>query len=380
MPRLDHRPSCVAQINLTASGNASLARCLPACHTSPPASSCPQHIATLNAYHFHHTTSAQSFNAIPQGDNTACQAKAAGRTPTTKPASFYHCDIVSPSHTAAMEAAESPKAGKPLHFHMPLSLQRFPKFAELPYDIRHKIWELAIYVPGIHFLRLEPNDEFRPAQWLRNKRLPKELQSNDLPYSSFLRPAFTSAAGDTSHYIQRNQALANLAHSCNEARYLVDRATSHPDNMRLPHAYGQDYQIGTGPLVTLARADDIVCIDYPEMKSTEEHRHLGLWTVNIDNRQFSKIRNVAVRYHITWGEDQRTCTNCGRVHEATRQKPKIPRHLNQFLTLFPKMEMFYLIDCFAVKRKEWRINPGKSVNPLCQDLTPRLTSDGGRPA
>ncbi|KXJ96318.1 hypothetical protein Micbo1qcDRAFT_199144 [Microdochium bolleyi] len=260
-----------------------------------------------------------------------------------------------------MKRATRETAGRALHFHMPLSLQRFPKFPELPYDIRHKIWELAIYVPGIHFLKMETNKDFKLAEWVSSKRLPRESRPQQFPYSSFLRPVFNSAAGDTSHYIQRNQALANLARSCNEARHLVDRAISHPDNMRLDHSYGQTHDESTGPLVAMAMAYDIVCIDYPDIRRAEGSKFLGPWSANIDKRHFGKIRHVAIRYHITWSEDRHICQECGRLHEARRQKPKMPRHLMQFLSLFPNLEMFYLIDCFAVKRPGWRKDPRSRV-------------------
>ncbi|WP_234038595.1 hypothetical protein, partial [Erythrobacter sp. YJ-T3-07] len=55
--------------------------------------------------------------------------------------------------------AEMPHGGggQPLHFELPPGLERFSYFKDLPYDLRYKIWQEAIYTPGIHFLKYERN-------------------------------------------------------------------------------------------------------------------------------------------------------------------------------------------------------------------------------
>lgn len=233
-------------------------------------------------------------------------------------------------------------------------MQQFSKFPQLPYDIRHRIWEVAIYVPGIHFLRFEGNEDFKPAYGTTERGVAPGYSAS--PYSARLAPLFENPEGDISHYLSRNTTLDRIASSCSEAKRLVWQALRHRDNLRLGHGY-----LETGPLVSFALGDDIVCVDYPEMQKPASVR-LGKWASWVDRSQLSKISKLAVRYQVSWGEDTRLCPGCGRVHESRRRTPKLPEHLFHFLTLFPRLDTLYLIDSFAAPKV---MDHKKSMLPPC---------------
>ncbi|KAH7039854.1 uncharacterized protein B0I36DRAFT_2914 [Microdochium trichocladiopsis] len=259
----------------------------------------------------------------------------------------------------------------PLHFDLPRTLQQFPKFAQLPYDIRHRIWEMAIYVPGVHFLRFEPNPEFQLdlAPPGSRESSPPTIKT---PYSARLAPLFENPKGDVSHYLTRNKYLDSLRDSCNEARRLVWQALKHPGNLRLGHGH-----LEPGPLVNLALADDIICVDYPEIQRSASVK-LGRWSVRLDRAQLSRIKKLAVRYQVSWGEDTRMCSGCGRVHESRRRTPKLPEHLIDFLCLFPGLETLFLIDSFAAPRGSSSNGHEKGEAPELTNAARRFECGGGR--
>lgn len=251
--------------------------------------------------------------------------------------------------------------GGRLHFTMPAGTERFARFKDLPFDLRHKIWEELIYTPGIHFLKFERNksrqrfsvddevihgnmlgvgDESSSLQTARGSHVETPSSRVGKKYSAILEPIFPSPAADLSYYMTKSKTLTQLSLSCNEAELEVNRATSRVDNLTL----------NNGRLIALAKSSDIVCIDYPDLLHT---RGLGSWATNLDNSQLTKIRRVAIRYHPSWDEERRRCRVCGRYHEAfpgSRKEQASRKHLYQFAALFPNLEAFYFIDHLIVRR------------------------------
>lgn len=256
-----------------------------------------------------------------------------------------------------------PDTGGRLHFTLPPGIERFSRFKELPYDIRHKIWEQLIYTPGIHFLKFERND-FR-SLWLvedldsdedavsesensllpssQNTRTPESINATSAPskrYSATLVPVFPMPAADLSYHIAKNKTLTQLSLSCNEAANEVSRITSRPGNLRLDN----------GRLISLANSSDVVCIDYPDIFLA---RGLGPWAKNLNTAQLSNIRRLAVRYLPEWDAQRRLCRYCGRYHEllsGSRKEQAPRRHLYQFAALFPQLETFYFLDHLIVRQ------------------------------
>lgn len=236
-----------------------------------------------------------------------------------------------------------------MHFNMPPGLEKFSRFAQLPYDIRHKIWEHIIFTPGIHFLRFERNDLPRFAsdddddssdydttddegEVGRGKAMTKATKQ----YSASLTPIFPLPAADMSYYITASKTLAQLSLVCNESAYEVDLVTKKPNNLTLDN----------GRLISLATSSDVICIDYPDLCYP---RGLGKWADNLDLEQLGKVRRLAVRYQPEWDEERRLCRRCGRYHHAVRKE--LPRrHLYEFLALFNNLETFFFIDYLIVRK------------------------------
>lgn len=251
-----------------------------------------------------------------------------------------------------------------LHFKLPAGLGIFSRFKDLPYDIRHKIWEHLMYTPGIHFLKFERNRVSRfssdddhensstdgglsgstvntsSSQGSRRSGSGVVVNKPIKRYSATLKPVLPLPSADLSYHVTKSKTLAQLSDSCNEAAFEVSRATSQPDNLTLDN----------GRLITLAKSFDIVCIDYPDLPYT---RRLGQWASDLDTAQLAKIHHIAVRYHPSWDEERYLCRVCGLYHEVLpgSRKNQAPRkHLYEFAALFPNLETFYLIDHLIVRR------------------------------
>ncbi|KAI2622615.1 hypothetical protein GGS21DRAFT_494404 [Xylaria nigripes] len=240
-----------------------------------------------------------------------------------------------------------------IRFTMPRSLQKFDLFWQLPYDIRHMIWEEVIFTPGIHFLKFvgaldaSPMRVFASASAstgahsggfpaaLPERRAEGRHHSEGLVYSATLEPIFPISYADNSHYITMNKTLARLRTSCNEARLLVDQVLAQPDNVTL----------NNGQLVMLQRSSDVICIDYPNMTHA---RSLGEWAERLDLGQLAKVRRLAVRYYHEWDNDL-ICGYCGRAHSYHGNHP-FPKHVYEFAALFKNLETFYFIDYLTVRK------------------------------
>jgi hypothetical protein len=195
---------------------------------------------------------------------------------------------------------------EPLRFAVPRSLQRFDIFWRFPYDIRHMIWEEAIFTPGIHFLNfIETTNTsaiHMPASIGANSgrslvTLPEGqsigiVSSEGLVYSATLKPVFPLPSADNSYYIAMNKTLAHLRESCNEAKSVVEKVLAQPGNLTL----------GKGQLILLQRSSDVVCIEYPNITHA---RYLGEWADHLDLDQLAKVRRLAVRYHHEWDNDRK---------------------------------------------------------------------------
>ncbi|KAH8205624.1 hypothetical protein TruAng_000118 [Truncatella angustata] len=239
---------------------------------------------------------------------------------------------------------------------MPPGLERFSRFKDLPYDVRHKIWQEIIYTPGIHFLKFERNhvprvsvheefsdDEFELSE-AHSPRRPEpgkaQSRTSKKKYTATLKPIFPLPAADLSYYTSKTKTLAQLSFSCNEASNEVYRVVTKPDNLTLDN----------GRLIAFAKSSDIICIDYPDLLST---RRLSSWAECLNTSQLRKIRRLAVRYQPEWDEERRFCRVCGQYHEiypGSRKEQAPRRHLYEFAALFPNLESFYFIDHLIVRQ------------------------------
>ncbi|KAI1842545.1 hypothetical protein JX266_011299 [Neoarthrinium moseri] len=247
-----------------------------------------------------------------------------------------------------------------LHLVMPPGLERFHRFGDLPYDIRHKIWEMAIFTPGIHFLKFErthlpdtglsddsdsdsdsdadlESDDGEPQP--QDPRRPGDSKTIAVPsrkFSASLRPIFPLPAADMSYYITATQTLTQLTLACNESRHEVEVVVRKPNNLLLD----------SGRLISLDSSSDIICIDYPDLVNA---RGLSRWADTLDLDQLATIRRLAVRYHPDWDQTRRLCHLCGRYHGGVRKE--LPRrHLYQFAALFRNLKAFYFVDHLIVRK------------------------------
>ncbi|KAI0550394.1 hypothetical protein F4679DRAFT_209830 [Xylaria curta] len=232
-----------------------------------------------------------------------------------------------------------------LRLTLPSSFQQFHFFKWLPYDIRYMIWQQAIFKPGIHFLKLVSTSTGyassagvdRDELITFSERQTDGTTDEDVAYSAVLKPIFGLECANNSNYIVVNKTLCQLADSCDEAKYLVEKILAQPGNLRL-------YD---GQLVLLQRASDVVCIDYPDMTHA---RCLGKWAEHLDLDQLAKIRQLAIRYHHEW-DNALVCPHCGRVHSYLGKHP-YPRHVYEFASLFKNLEAFYFIDYLTLRRPQ----------------------------
>lgn len=221
---------------------------------------------------------------------------------------------------------------------------------KFPYDIRHMIWEDAIFTPGIHFLKFVETPRVRAPHTHvsavvnsgeSHPRSPETraegTQDDESPvYSATLQPIFPLACADNSHYITMQKTLAQLQESCDEANFLVKKVLAQPDNLTLDD----------GKLVMLQRSSDVVCIEYPGIVHS---RYIGRWAENLDTSQLAKVRRLAIRYHHEWDSEQAVCAYCGRMH-LYHGKHAYPRHVFEFAALFKNLEAFYFIDYLTVRK------------------------------
>ncbi|ORY60066.1 uncharacterized protein BCR38DRAFT_443807 [Pseudomassariella vexata] len=239
--------------------------------------------------------------------------------------------------------------GATLHFSMP-GLDKFTLFAQLPYDIRYKIWENIIYTPGIHFLKFERTEVAEPSSddsdggdgepelSLSSARedQPEAEKAKKAKFTGQLKPIFPTKAADISYYITQSKTFAQLSSACEEAAHMINLAIQKPHTLTLDN----------GRLITLAGSMDVICIDYPDMSFT---RRLGRWADKLDLEQLAKVRRLAIRYHQEWDGERRVCRYCGHVHDVLRKE--LPRrHLYEFGALFKNLETFYFIDYLTVRK------------------------------
>ncbi|KAI0450407.1 hypothetical protein F5B21DRAFT_491155 [Xylaria acuta] len=255
----------------------------------------------------------------------------------------------------------------PLRFNVPRVLQRFNVFKNFPYDIRYMIWETAIFIPGIHFLKfVGASAEYTSSAGATRAGSLATFSGGHVDgttvegdgYSAVLKPIFGLECANNSHYIVTNKTLSQLSDSCNEAKYLVERALAQPGNLRLDD----------GQLILLQRSSDVVCIDYPDMTHA---RCLGKWAEHLDMDQLAKVRRLAVRYHHEWDNDL-VCAHCGRIHSYLGKHP-YPRHVYEFAALFKNLEAFYFIDYLTLRAPQRLVpDPNRPQAKFASGECPRI--------
>lgn len=242
---------------------------------------------------------------------------------------------------------------------MPAGLEMFPSFAKLNYDLRYQIWESAIYIPGIHFLKFEQNhlvsessavDDYETDDGSDHERetYTEAEKENRFKYTAHLTPLFPTPDGDMSYYIEASKTYARLSMACDEAAEMINAAIAKPDTLKLDN----------GRLITLAGSGDVICIDYPEKG---DPGGLGRWASKLDVAQLAKIRRLAVRYHPLWDGNHRVCRLCGRRHEFG-QRQAVLRHLFEFAAQFTNLERFYFVDHLIVRKPQNQDQHGAKHN------------------
>ncbi|KAI1262391.1 hypothetical protein F5Y18DRAFT_430288 [Xylariaceae sp. FL1019] len=233
---------------------------------------------------------------------------------------------------------------------MPQGLESFHLFALFPYDIRHLVWQQAVFQPGIHFLKFVDTATSIVARFhnlsFADARSTEKTQDAHKPiFSATLQPLFANERADSSHCVVVRKVLAKFRTVCQESKSIVDKLEARLGNLFLDD----------GRLVLLEKSLDIVCIDYPNLgdfphhSSTAEVDHLGRWTNHLDLDQLAKIRHLAVRYHHEWDNNQ-LCAICGRVHSSQFTQHPYPRHVYEFAALFENLETFYFVDPLILRR------------------------------
>ncbi|EGY16449.1 uncharacterized protein VDAG_07613 [Verticillium dahliae VdLs.17] len=206
-----------------------------------------------------------------------------------------------------------------------------------------EIWEAAIFEPGMHFLKIVPNDD-------QGHVLARVIQGSRrfLLVRAHLAPIFPNPKADNSHYVALAKVLDTLSNTCSEAKRVVQRLLRDPRTL----------EVNGQPIALTSHAQDIVCLDYlpsdlfySGCRISHDFQCPGL----------DKIRHLAVRYCHKWETVVLLCEACGGSHmrETTKNHPI---HAYQFLARHcPNLETFYLID-YLILRKEANEAAGQLSN------------------
>ncbi|KAG7150353.1 hypothetical protein HYQ46_000706 [Verticillium longisporum] len=132
-------------------------------------------------------------------------------------------------------------------FALPSGAQYFTPFAVFPVEIRLQIWEAAIFEPGMHFLKIVPNDD-------QGHVLARVIQGSRrfLLVRAHLAPIFPNPKADNSHYVALAKVLDTLSNTCSEAKRVVQRLLRDPRTL----------EVNGQPIALTSHAQDIVCLDY----------------------------------------------------------------------------------------------------------------------
>ncbi|KAM0330810.1 hypothetical protein ACHAQA_003765 [Verticillium albo-atrum] len=218
-------------------------------------------------------------------------------------------------------------------FELPSGAQYFTPFAAFPVEIRHQIWEAAIFEPGMHFLKIVPNND-------QGRILAQVVQGSRrfLLVKAHLAPVFPNPKADTSHYVLLGNILDDLSNTCTEADRVVQRLLRDKATLK----------VNGRPITLTSHTQDIVCLEYlpPDIFYSGCRISHDFHCPGLDS-----IRHVAVRYCHKWETPTLMCDACGSTHirETTRNHPV---HVYQFIARHcPQLETFYFID-YLILRKE----------------------------
>ncbi|KAJ6439481.1 hypothetical protein O9K51_07366 [Purpureocillium lavendulum] len=275
-------------------------------------------------------------------------------------------------------------------FNVPSEYRRFTLFAQLPPEIRLKVWEEYLKSPGASFIKVEPCD----PTW-RNRLLPPLLMVDDgeqdhqllhldevslaVKRESATSPAVPSRLvacypvrpADISNYNTLHTDLATMNRTCRESSGVVSQLIAREGVLRL----------GNGALVALDESLDLVTLDY---LPSDLHQTDCALQINFSCPDLDKVRRAAIRVSPMW-KPARTfpakCRTCHELHEV-RDGGNCPTHLYQFLARhLPNLEEFYLMDYFVVEKSDsekatWDILYGKDQGgSKCPATgTPAITS------
>ncbi|KAM0270423.1 hypothetical protein ACHAQH_009458 [Verticillium albo-atrum] len=132
-------------------------------------------------------------------------------------------------------------------FALPSGAQYFTPFAAFPVEIRHQIWEAAIFEPGMSFLKIVPNHD-------QGHVLAQVIQGSRrfLLIKAHLAPIFQNPKADNSNYVALAKVLDTLSNTCTEADRVVQRLLRDPGTLK----------VNGRPIALTSHAQDIVCLDY----------------------------------------------------------------------------------------------------------------------
>ncbi|KYK56154.1 hypothetical protein DCS_08121 [Drechmeria coniospora] len=274
----------------------------------------------------------------------------------------------------------------------------FHLFPFLPPEIRHKVWEAHLTDPGVNFLKVEPVDgawnwgstppwpgthlgdgdgvghgvghqnngendiddvdrvlllesqaqHRSPSPPSRLPSLPTPLHHpppRARPWPMLTAELVASNPNhqvDISNYVALYKRLAILCDVDRETDALTRSLWHRPKALRL----------GNGNIVALQGSPDLVCLEYlpPQLFNSDGNLDFQLDCPGLDS-----IKRAAVKFSPIWHPKvlaPKGGADCAKPDEVL-DRGRYPAHLYQLLARhFPKLEEFYLIDYFIVKRKD----------------------------
>lgn len=246
-----------------------------------------------------------------------------------------------------------------IKFHIPDECRTFTIFPLLPAEIREAVWEAYLSTPGIHFLKLQTNQEDwswteRQTVHATETAVPEDIEEREKirnlvkedkqpreRHPTCLIPVGPSPKADVSHYKALRRQLATLSRTCVESRNVVKRLCNRSGTLKL----------GDGKLISLGQSSDLIYLDYfpPSL-----YQGNGNLETAPDCPELKRVRRVAVRFSHTWRPTRKPCLcSLCKKDKSPSHNGVYPSHLYQLLARhFPNLEEFFFIDYFSVYRNK----------------------------
>ena len=246
----------------------------------------------------------------------------------------------------------------PIKFHISDDRHTFHPFRRLPREIRHKIWEICLSTPGVHFVKLVAIDKSWRWTWDRRRlfttihetsdgnssgdEVDAALREDTKPFKTFktcLMPVGPCATADLSHYNALNKQMRMFSRASAEAHAVVSLLCRRTDTIRL----------GDNRILSLGQSPDVIYLEYFTAEQFSQARHLVTLPLCPG---LEHIQRLAVRFSRGWvvGKEACNCRLC-RATAARRHRPCLPAHLFEFLARHvPRLREFFFIDYLIVRK------------------------------